>query len=220
MKFSDIVHDYETYKKLQKGKYCSLESTVKKWQAGQRRYINKSFKKVGKSLRIVDIACGDGVGLREFKKLHYTNVTGIELNQKKAKLAKKVGYPVLLYDMHNLSKLQKEYYDIVYSSHTIEHAYYPSRALREFWNILKPNGRLFVVLPYPDPGHWNDQAHGAKYELGTNIDDDGRTVVRYFENHGFNVYSKKFDFYREKEIWLYCRKKTSIFDRLRKLLHK
>jgi SAM-dependent methyltransferase len=104
--------------------------------------------------------------------------------------------------MHDLSCFPDQAFAVVYSSHTIEHAYYPKQMIAELIRVLQKDGELIVVLPYPDETAKNDLAHGAKYELGTNIDDGGRTVVSVFESLGLQLKTQAFDDFREPEIWL------------------
>ncbi len=187
----------------QKVTYCSHESQVPKWEEGQRRYIDAVFGSVDREIRILDIACGDGVGLRQFRNLGFRNVVGVEFNEAKLAKARETGYEVVAADMHDLSCFQPRSFHIVYSSHTLEHAFKPAQVLAEFHRILVPHGNLFVVLPYPDLDQWNEQAHGAKYELGTSIADQGQTVIEYFARHGFGLITHEFDAFREPEIWLF-----------------
>lgn len=200
--YSDIVTSYREYQKLQKDTFCSFESENTKYKAGQQRCIKRLFSNTNRQKRILDIACGDGVGLREFKKLGFKNVIGVEFNDKKLIPAGKIGYRVLNLDMHNLSGIRSRSLDIVYSSHTLEHAYYPDKAIRELYRVLVPGGRLYVILPYPDMRKKSLRAHGARLELGTNVSDSGAKVVSYFENRGFKLLKKTFDSFREPEIWL------------------
>ena len=104
--------------------------------------------------------------------------------------------------MHDLSCFTDRSFDIVYSSHTIEHAYHPRRVVKELTRVLRSDGELIVVLPYPDTGTENDPAHGAEYELGTNVADGGMKVVSFFARHPLRLTSKEFDDFREPEIWL------------------
>lgn len=200
--YQDIVPDYPTYLAYQTDKWASHEISVPKWELGQQRYLNATFADLPHDLRIADIACGDGVGLRHFKKMGFTQLVGVELNPAKLEMARQSGYPVMEADMHDLGGFENEAFHIVYSSHSLEHAYQPAKVLAEFHRILHPEGALLVVLPYPDPGNWNDEAHGAKYELGTPVEDEGATVIRYFESAGFKLLNVSFDSFREPEIWL------------------
>jgi len=193
---------YKDYVKKQKGGGCSLESDNLLWRNGQIRFIKKMFGKLDRDKILLDIACGDGVGLRQFKKMSFKNVIGVEFNEVKAKLAKKIGYEVLKCDMHDLRKLDDKTFDVIYSSHTLEHAYDIGKVLKEFRRILKSDGLLVVVLPYPDMHDFNREIHVAKHMIGLDKDNDGKSVVKFFENNGFLLKKKTYDYYREPEIWL------------------
>jgi len=153
------------------------------------------------------MACGDGVGLQQLKELGFQNVTGVDLNAEKSKCAKaRSGYEVFCLDMHDLSSLRNGSFDIVYSSHTLEHAYDTHQALSEICRVLKPAGFLLVVLPYPERDPTQDRGHCSKYELGIDILDDGKTVTKYFTDRGFILVSKEWGIYRQPEIWLKLQK--------------
>ncbi|PIP15084.1 hypothetical protein COW98_01770 [Candidatus Roizmanbacteria bacterium CG22_combo_CG10-13_8_21_14_all_35_9] len=205
-KFKDIVKTYNQYKKQQLTDYCSFESENQKWETGQERYIKKSFCKIPRDFMIADIACGDGIGLRQFKKLGFKNIIGVDFNQKKISIAKKVGYKVVKADMHKLIFFKDNTFDIIYSSHTLEHAFRPAKVIKEFYRIMKIGGMLYVILPYPDTNFLNEEAHGSKYELGLNINDKGKTLKNYFKKYSFECINTQFDSYREPEIWLKFRK--------------
>lgn len=202
-----IIPRYSDYIKYQTEVYCSYESNLTKWEKGQERCIKRLFSNLNRNLKILDSGCGDGVGLRQFKKLGFKNVTGFDFHQEKVKKAKKTGYRVLKLDMHELKGLKDKEFDIVYSSHTLEHAYFVNKASRELKRVLKPKGLLFIVLPYPDSLRTNEKAHCSKYELGLDIKDQGETVVNYFTKRGFKLLEKEFNDFREPEIWLKFRKK-------------
>jgi len=196
---------YEDYVRLQTQTYESFESTIPRWEEGQARYLTL-FESVNRKTRILDVACGDGVGLRVFRKMGFINLTGVELDLNKAVKARTSGYCVISADFHDLGVLENASYDVVYSSHSLEHAWDPAKAVSELQRVLVPNGYMYVVLPYPDRGP--DDAHLAKYELGTDADDGGLKVSQWFISQGFTIESLRFDSYREPEIWLKMRKKA------------
>jgi SAM-dependent methyltransferase len=49
----------------------------------------------------------------------------------------------------DLQPIASESYDIVLSSHTLEHVANPLRALREWSRVLRPGGALVLILPQP-----------------------------------------------------------------------
>ena len=200
--YSDIVESYEEYVDLQKNKYYSSEREVDLWSEGQTRYIKENFANVEKDKKIIDIACGDGVGLSEFKKLGFQSVEGVEFNEKKYNLAISLGLKVHCLDMHDLSFLEDNSYDIIYSSHTLEHAYYPSVVMKEFHRILKKDGLLYIVLPYPESPNMFQECHGGKYEMGGHIKDDAVSLINFFKKNKFELISKKYDHFRQDEVWM------------------
>lgn len=53
-------------------------------------------------------------------------------------------------DAHDLSSLGDASFGTVYASHVLEHLDDPTKAIREWWRVLKPNGYLIVVVPHRD----------------------------------------------------------------------
>jgi SAM-dependent methyltransferase len=201
-KYPNHLLSYKKYQSLQKETFYSLESKNKLWVKGQVRFIKKYFIKIPKTASILDIACGDGSGLKQFKKLGFKNVVGVEFNHPKAIRAKMVGYKIFEDDMHDLKSLNTNSFDCIYSSHTLEHAYNLKKAVKELVRILKRDGKLFVILPYPDRKLYTIKAHPAKIELGLDIQDKGKAVEKFFKENGFKVEEKTFDTYRDPEMWL------------------
>ena len=211
--YKDVVPDYDEYLRIQKegalygsgGKTDVVEE--------HERYVSYFGKAVHRQAIILDFACNDGGALRSFKKRRYSWVQGAELLAENVEVARKVGYPVRQMDMHDTSVFQAETFDAVYTTHTLEHMYYPAVVTENIHRILKPCGILFVVLPYPDGG---SPGHGGSLELGTcqakgmahSIPyDEGAAVTEFFTSRGFDLLEKRFDDFREPEIWLLLRKK-------------
>jgi|GEM_PF-1163751 len=201
-KYSDFIKKYSDYKKIQIESFCSFESKNTLWVKVQRRYITSKFKKLNRNLLIADIACGDGVGLQILNELGFSKTVGIDFNRKKLQIARKKGFSVIKADIHKLDILKNNFYDIIYSSHTLEHSYSPNKVIDQFIRKLKVGGKIFLVCPYPDTNYSNELVHGAKYELGLDILDNGETLIKTFTNKGLVLVSKEFDKHREPEIWL------------------
>jgi len=203
----DVVADYGEYLRLQRQDYLSHEEEVERWAEGLRRYVRRTFGPLPRDLRVLDCACGDGVGLETLRELGYAALTGVELAPEKAARARARGFRVVEADMHELHELEAGSCDAVLCSHTLEHAYDPARALRELARLLRAGGTLHLVLPYPDPGARNERAHVGKYELGTDRLDGGASVARYLEGNGFEVLALEADTWREPELWLTLRRR-------------
>jgi len=187
-----------TYEELQKVKYRSFESENPNWIAGQRRVIEEwVLPHINKTDWILDCACGDGSGLNIFVKWGHYNVMGMDFEPEKVRIARKV-HSVLEHDFHipfpNWNLL-----DVIYSSHSLEHAHDPVRVLNNFHAMLKPGSLLFLVLPFPDTGPAD--AHCGKEVLGT----DGENTERLnmvLAGCGFDVREQKLDSRREPEVWI------------------
>jgi SAM-dependent methyltransferase len=203
---SDLVGDYGEYLRLQREEHSSHEADVDRWAEGLRRFVRIAFEDVDPGARVLDCACGDGVGLAALRELGFRGPVGVELSREKAARARSSGFRVEERDMHDLSVLDDESFDAVLSSHTLEHAFEPGRVLAELRRVLVTGGALLVVLPYPDPGARNELAHTAKYELGTHRDDGAAAVTRYFTERGFELVSLRFDAVREPEVWMFFKK--------------
>ncbi len=203
---SDLVHNYGEYLRLQREEHLSHEADVPAWAEGLRRFVRAAFQDIDRGARVLDCACGDGIGLATLREMGFKDPVGIELAREKAIRARTLGFRVHEHDMHQLTELADASFDAVLSSHTLEHAYEPTRALAELHRVLVPAGLLRVVLPYPDPGPRNELAHTAKYELGTALADGAATVTRFFTERGFALGERRFDSGREPEVWLFLRK--------------
>lgn len=193
---------YLEYLKLQHHQFASFESESPSWSAGQNRFIEIFFPEFPRDLKILDIACGDGVGLKKFKQLGFRRVEGVENNPQKLKLARRYRYPVHQLDMHSLPSLKSQSYDLVYSSHTLEHAYDPKRSASELKRVLRDDGLLIMVLPYPDVKPESAAAHTARQALSLDKYDHGKQLTKFFASLGLKVYDQFFDTFREPEIWL------------------
>ncbi len=193
----------EEYREVQLVRHKSHEADNSRWREGQRRFVGAWLTPYLRDRSILDIACGDGCGLEFLRGLEFSKVVGVEWEAGKAERARAHGFPVHVADMHDLSEVfPDDTFDVVYSSHTLEHALHPEKVLREFRRILKPSGDLILVLPYPDPGEDNMDAHCGKVALGTHLKDDAATLIKTLDHAGFDVKDRRYDDFREPEIWL------------------
>jgi ubiquinone/menaquinone biosynthesis C-methylase UbiE len=195
-----MITKYTNYL-AQQLKWASNESATLKFVEGQRRYLQFMLQDFPRDLHVLDIGCGDGVGLRCMQDMGFTNVVGTDLCRRKLELAKSTGFRLVECDFHNLPFPDRSF-DVVYSSHSLEHALFPDKVLLEIKRVLKTPGALLVVLPYPDCGKWNEEAHVGKFLLGTNVLDEGKSVESFFNLTGFSKIELNFDSFREPEIWI------------------
>ena len=53
-------------------------------------------------------------------------------------------------DANEITKYVHEQFDFVYSSHCLEHMRDPRKAILEWWQLVKPGGHLFFIVPDED----------------------------------------------------------------------
>lgn len=203
-----IQPNYDEYVKEQTQRFLSWENEHKTWRDGQPRAIEWLFEGVPHEALVLDVGCGVGEGLAAFQKAGRPAV-GVDLSGEKVDFARRRGLVAVVGDMMTMRDRLWERLrpGVIYSSHSLEHAQYPMETIAEwYWLLPKNTGLACVVLPYIDQNPVNEVAHLGKYELGLDVDDDGKTVVKTFEDRGFTLVKKCRDSFREPEIWLVFRK--------------
>lgn len=53
-------------------------------------------------------------------------------------------------DANEITKYVDEVFDFVYSSHCLEHMREPTKAILEWWKLVRPGGHLFILVPDED----------------------------------------------------------------------
>jgi len=171
----------------------------KRYRDGQRIAIEWFFKGINKESRVLDVGCGLGWGMRKLKDMGFKEVYGIELNRQKVEMCRRRGLEVIC-DNIDRTSIYKGHYDVFWLSHSFEHTWDANKALEDLKLCAVPHSLFFFVLPYPDRDP--APAHTASMEIGLNIQDEGNTLVKWFNARGLELTEKKFDDYREPEIWM------------------
>lgn len=84
---------------------------------------------------------GSGLGQNIF--LYRDKAEGLEISDFSINFSKKKGIKVT----KSIEKLKPNSFDSIISIHSLEHLENPSYYLKEFYRILKPSGKLLIVLP-------------------------------------------------------------------------
>jgi len=191
------------YHNLQVEKYGSHESEMAHWSEGQRRYLTRTFAGTDLNAEILDAGCGDGVGIAQLKEMGFARLTGVDMSEKKLAKARAATPTAkfLLGDLHtDLDALPSAWFDVVMSSHALEHCHDPAVVVAQFKRLLRPGGKLLIVVPFPDQGPLD--AHCGSLALSTRVADGGAGVLTWFTRQGFDAIQIDFDDFREQEIWL------------------
>lgn len=164
--------------------------------------INHFFKDYGRSIRILDASCSDGVAMKNLLDMGFRNIIGAELNINSMMKARRYGVIIPGDISYSLNGVEDNYFDVIFSSHTLEHVPNPSLVINNFYRILNPNGSLIIILPYPEI---KEGAAGGNHIsntiLGLLINDEAQTCSKFIEGHGFKQEFKKIETTRQTEVW-------------------
>jgi len=130
-------------------------------------YIDRAeiiLSEIVKTNEVLEVGCGRGFYLKALKEINSKiKITGIDLNQKYLKIAKKYvdnkDVKIIKGDVTNL-KFNNESFDGIIASEILEHIKNDKKALKEINRVLKPNGLVMISVPnqeYPfmwDPLNW------------------------------------------------------------------
>ena len=207
VKFSD----YDDYINSQVIQGMSHEKNSDTWRNGQRRCIQEKFLNINRDQKILDICCGDGIGLQKLKEMGFNNIWGAEICDEKIKFAKEFA-TVIKTDICLGPFEFNQTFDIIYSSHSLEHVLNPFYTIKNIAKFLNDDGIFIIVLPYidlngadPNKEHFF-RVHCGTVPLGLHINDNGNTLCNNLENMGFKIINKSFANYREPEIHLILKK--------------
>ena len=113
--------------------------------------INKKWKKTLfipkyiKNGKILEIGCSYGNYLFQLKKIGW-DVKGIELSKKAVDHGKnKLNLDILNIDIQDFES--EENFDIIYLRMVLEHVESPKIVLKKCYSLLKPHGKLVLILP-------------------------------------------------------------------------
>lgn len=135
----------EKYKQLQiDGSDWSYGS---KWGDQMQASVEEIFKDVNKSSNILDVGCGEGRGLQTLYNMEFDRkrLIGVDLSPEKLRAARARGLLCLEEDFHTLQSIPSKYFDFVYCSHTLEHAYDLTLAFSSLIRVCKYT--VYFIVP-------------------------------------------------------------------------
>lgn len=155
------------------------------WFLGRRNAILKLFSEKDRNSRILDIGCAGGALLLELKELGFKNLTGLDVSENAIAVCKERGLDnVYVMDGANPT-FEKNYFDIIISSDSLEHISDDKISLANWHSILKTNGELYVFVPafmYLWSEHDLVNHHFRRYtaiELKSKMENAGFEVEKY-----------------------------------------
>lgn len=122
------------------------------YQARADVALKKFFNTIDLNSKILDFGCGLGQNI-----LKLPNAYGYDISKYCIDFCKKKG----IHSTNNLDEYDDESFDIVFSSHVLEHHPYPKKMLLDIHRKLKLKKDLILVIPF--------ERHGkAKFDMDLN----------------------------------------------------
>ena len=151
--------------------YTAINATVLDQISSEDRYI-------------LDVGCGTGGNAESIKKRFPDCViTGISNNPAELEIAKE--HMAMTYNV-NLDQLAGQLtgtsYDLVICSHILEHLYNPKETVEQLGRLLRPNGRIIIVVPNYAIWHSRIRLLLGKFEYADHGLYD-RTHIRFFTHN-------------------------------------
>lgn len=183
----------------------SYEEENPHWCLGQKKSIDEFLiPLIQKDSVILDAACGDGSGMLHLVENGYENIIGIDINDNKLnRAALKVGNDKVLNSHISSLPFKDNYFDVVWSSHTLEHSDNPIKTLNEFRRVVKPGGYILIIVPYPDIQH---AIHCGVSQLYLDVHDDAYSCISKLKSNDFNVEHYQIINIREPELYIQIKK--------------
>lgn len=119
------------------------------WFRARRHYILNLLARwrMPKSAAILEVGCSGGPLLRELAARGYGNVSGIDLSESGIALCHEQNIPNTSVQDATRMNFADGQFDLIIASDILEHIPDEAAALREWRRVLKPGGKLLVMVP-------------------------------------------------------------------------
>ena len=128
--------------------YHLLGQTMERYIYKKQLFYDLANSSAGQKL--LEVGCGLGLELAKLGKLGF-DVTGIDLSPKAVGLSESylrnqgIKGQTLVQNAENMD-FPNDAFDIIYSSGVLQHTPNIDKAIAEIWRVLKPAGRILIVL--------------------------------------------------------------------------
>lgn len=137
--------------------------------------------------RWLDVGCGSGSVLQSMQEAYGLKGTGIDLSAEAVAICRRRGFAAHAVRFEDYEPGDGETYDLIHSSHLIEHVESPAAYLQKTWDLLAPGGLSVFITP--NTSTWEARVFG-RYWGGLHAPRhwallDERSVRRLADRIGF-----------------------------------
>lgn len=170
-----LISNYKIYSLLEKINYNS----ILKWK--RRTGINRSSK-------ILDVGCGSGDILYEFRKHGFSNLSGIDPNLNVSN--KSAGI-----DLYRKSIFEAEgIFDFIMFNHSFEHIWEQHDTLEKAKELLVKNGIILLRIPLINTAFYTYRENWVQIDAPRHFYLHSlESINRLCNQHGLQIYQKYFD---------------------------
>ena len=117
------------------------------WHLGRKKIIDQRLKNIrlDKKTKILNIGCGTGGTIATLEK--YGQLTNVDTSKEAIRHLKKRGIKNVTQVEGLVLPYKNNSFDIVIALDVLEHIENDSKALKEWYRVLKPEGKLLITVP-------------------------------------------------------------------------
>jgi SAM-dependent methyltransferase len=154
---SHYPEDYEPYRPPS-GALARLFAANRRWQS-TARLRRPPFNRLGDAGRLLDVGCGRGDLGAAFRRSGW-EVAGVDPSESAVEAARHLGIDARTGTIEDAPWPDRSF-DAVVFNHSLEHVPDPVDALRHAVRLVRPGGRVAVVVP--DWGSWQRRRFGSRW---------------------------------------------------------
>ena len=130
----------------QKNEYKEIHEIAAKHQEDRINILKPYFNK---NTRLLDVGCSTGAFIGAIKN-HIKEAVGTDVDVGATSFAHEITGCKTFGGKLDESNLNNEYFDIITSTHVLEHTFDPLSFLNTIYNYLKPGGMVYIEVPNLD----------------------------------------------------------------------
>lgn len=151
------------------------------WFVSRRKYLLDLLRDAPKDSLVLDIGCSSGIFLKDLERLGFKkeNLFGIDISEKAIANCKTNGIQnAFVMDAQNIHLAEK--FDIIVASDCLEHLQDDSVALKNWYELMKTGGMLYVFVPaFPSLWSQHDEVN-MHYRRYTNKELKDKLIREHF----------------------------------------